>query len=44
VIASERFSDTKIDVEERWSLLDVLEANIVLDLFDEAGRKATQQR
>ena len=42
IASSNRYSSSLKEVEEDWSIDDVWDANVVLDLYDEAERKAAQ--
>jgi hypothetical protein len=42
LVASPRLSASLVEIEERWSMTDVLDAHEVLDLYDELDAKAAR--
>ncbi len=40
---SRRYSDSLVDIMERWSLDDVITANEVLDALDDAADRAEKE-
>lgn len=43
VLTHTRAPASLIEVEERWSIEDLLEANIALDVWDELERRAAEE-
>ncbi len=43
VATSRRYSDTLVDIMERWSIDDVITANEVLDALDDAADRAEKE-
>jgi hypothetical protein len=44
IAAADRFSASLNEIEERWSLSDVLDAHEVLDMYEDLEAKARRQR
>lgn len=43
VATSERFSDSLVDIKERWSLNDLMGAHDALDMYEELDAMAHEQ-
>ena len=43
LVASERLSASLVEIEERWTMIDVMDAHDVLDLYEMLEAKAAQR-
>lgn len=42
IVSSDHFHASAHEIRERWTMEDLVDANLVEDMFDEAERKASK--